>query len=167
MICGCSHRLNNRQRALMHFVVAEGFLRPWARILLLGDVAALQPFLASAVDHAFHWVGSLDNIVSGVTPPRGGYHLILSVEQLTPNLIRADVFGALMKLLASGGTVAFTAPFDANSESVPEGDRGPINWCALPMLTKIGFSDARACLYWSEEFGYLGLSNIIIAASRC
>ena len=49
--CGCEYRLINRQRALLHFLAAEGLLRSWTRILLMGEVPTLLPFLEAASDH--------------------------------------------------------------------------------------------------------------------
>jgi hypothetical protein len=164
--CGCEYRLFNRQRALLHLLAAEGFLRSWTRILLLGEAQALRPFLSATSDHVQCSPGSLDEVLGGATPPRGGYHVILSAEQLTARLARREVFLALRALLAPGGALAITAPFDIHAPGSQPGDSDRIDWRVLGSLAESGFLDAKVCTYWSEEFGYLGAFNMIITANR-
>ena len=164
LACGCGHRLINRQRALLHLLAAEERLRPWTRVLLMGEVLALKPFLSAVSDHVTAWPDPLDAGFAAPAPPRGGFHLILSVEQLTARLAQPKVFAELHKLLAPGGMIALTAPFDVDAPKA--GVDGPLGWDVVDGLTTSGFSDVRVMSYWSEEFGYLGAFNMMLMASR-
>lgn len=166
LLCGCERRLINRQRALLHFLAAEGLLRSWTRILLLGDAAALHPVLTEISSHVTHASDPLEVFLDGARAPQGGYHLILSIEQLTARSAHRENLSAFAGLLAPGGTLAFTAPFAVNASGDPPADEGPVDWGVLAALRQGGFYDARVCGYWSEEFGYLGAFNVIIAGSR-
>ena len=166
LACGCEYRLINRQRALLHLLAAEDRLRSWTRILLMGEVLALKPFLSAVADHVTLWAGPIDAGFTALEPPRGGFHLILSVEQLTARLCRSKVFAALDALLAPGGTIALTAPFDVNPPKPNRAGDHPIGWDVVDALAQSGFPNVRVMSYWSEEFGYLGAFNMIVTANR-
>ncbi len=164
LACACEHRLIGRERALLHYLLAGSLLRPWTRILALGEVRALRPALTELSGHVACRYGPLDAVLAQVAAPRGGYHLIVSVEQLTAHLARPDVFGALAGLLAPGGAALFTAPFAIEPTNDSKG--GPVGWGVLNALAEGGLTAARVCTYWSEELGYLGAFNMIVAASK-
>ena len=166
MVCDCEYRLNNRQRALLHHVAAEGFVQPWTRILLLSASPALRPMLAAASPRVIHDSRALEVVASYLKPPAGGFHLILSEEQLGARHLRGDVVASLRELLAPGGIFAATAPFDVNSDQDGGEMHGPINWRILTTMKDSGFSDVKVCNYWSEELGYLGPFNMILSATR-
>ena len=166
LACSCEHGLINRERALLHYLVSASLLRPWTRVLAMGEVAALRPALAGLSRHVTYRPGPLDAARASGNPPRGGYHLILSVEQLTAALERADLLGALAGLLAPGGTAVFTAPFAVEPPVKRAPAEGPVSWGVLDALTRGGFDAARVCTYWSAEMGYLGSFNLIVAADR-
>ncbi len=167
--CGCEHQLISRERALLHFLLDAGLLRPWTRVLALGEATPIRPMLAKMSDHVELRAGSLEGVLPQVEVPRGGYHLILSVEQLTARVAQPEILGALAAMLAVGGTCVFTAPFATSPPvaQVQEAARlGPVGWDVLETLNASGFSAARACTYWSEELGYLGNFSMIIVASK-
>jgi hypothetical protein len=166
LACGCEYRLINRQRALLHLVAAENRLQSWTRILAMGEVLALKPFLSAVSDHVTLWPGSLDAGFAQLEPPRGGFHLILSVEQLSGGLARLKVLSGLHTLLAPGGLIALTAPFDVNAQRAASVGEGIIGWDMVEVLMESGFSNVSVRSYWSEEFGYLGAFNMMVTASR-
>ena len=82
----------------------------------------------------------------------------------------ADPAAALAQVaarLVPGGTLVFTAPFDADRPTTGrQGDRQRIGWDILALARTAGLRRAAAHLYWSAEFGYLGARNFIFTASR-
>ena len=72
----------------------------------------------------------------------------------------------LREMLAPGGTLALTAPFDIAAPGAERAGDGPIGWDALAAMTAGGFFDASVGVYWSEEFGYLGPFNTIVTGAR-
>jgi len=168
LVCDCKQRLSNRQRALLHYLLTTDVLHPWTRVLGLGDHGALFPVFKSLSPGLTCWSGSIDRLPrdqqSKCVAP---YHLVISVEQLDSTWMQREPITALAAQLIEGGRLVFTTPFDVASDGDPKGPGvGPIGWNILQNLRDYGFSDAKACLYWSEEFGYLGPLNFIFEASR-
>jgi hypothetical protein len=92
------------------------------------------------------------------------------------------------------GTLLFTVPFITTKEEnviraevgsdgeivhllEPEYHGDPVNdegclcfyhfgWSLLEEMRKIGFSDVRAHVYWSKDFGYLGGDQLLFTASK-
>jgi hypothetical protein len=167
LVCDCRQRLSNRHRAVMHYLLAAELLHPWTRVLGLGDLGALLPLIKSHAQHLSCWSGAIDELPAKKAAPDRGHHLVISMEQLHAGCVRPDVLSALASQLLDGGRLIFTTPFDVNSDgSNPDSSVGPIGWAMLPSLRQHGFSDAKACMYWSEEFGYLGPFNFIFEASK-
>ena len=175
MACDCPDPLNNRQRALLHFVQAAGVL-PWSRLLLLGAPSSLDAKLAAMVAELvamrpYHRAAAA----------AGGFHLAVSQDylQFVPDL-PAALAGVCARLQA-GGRFMFTVPFqprmatssllDSNGSAaqIPaefHGQSHQFGWDLLEMLRQAGFRDASAHFYWSEELGYLGPQNFIFRAVR-
>ena len=171
LACSCEHRLISRERALLHYLLAATVLSSWTRVLAMGDLVALHPVLSGLVSHLDCLPGPLDTAATSGVLPRRGYHLILSVEQLTSQVARPDILAGLAGLLAPGGMIVFTAPFiiDPPTKACSEGDilaRKAVGWEVLYALSSAGFTAARACTFWSEELGYLGAFNVIVAANK-
>jgi hypothetical protein len=165
LVCDCDQRLINRERALMHYLLDTGSLQSWMRVLGLGQLGALRAVLADAAGQLLVWPGALDNVTAArVDLAEKGYHLIVSAEQFDACTTRPAAIVALASLLLPGGRLVFTAPFDVNAAGPAAA--GPLGWFVLDRLREHGFATAKACLYWSEEFGYLGPFNFIFAASR-
>jgi hypothetical protein len=164
MQCDCRERLNSRQRALLHFVQAAGIL-PWSRLLLFGSRCAADARLAAmAQDIIAVRPGALMPEVDPV-------HMVVTADDL--HLIPAldATLAALQACLVDGGRLIFTVPFDPEApSSIPQPAESPggqrLGWDLLERLQAAGFRDAAAYLYWSEEFGYLGLSNFIFRAVK-
>jgi SAM-dependent methyltransferase len=182
LVCDCEDRLNNRNRATLHFLLAVAGLRGWSRVLLFGPpgaadrrIAAQAGFVASvpragrsrpgyridAADAAFHLVVSSDYL-----------HCVPPLE---------PVLAELRRVLVPGGYFVFTVPFRARAartvtrlEGLPRvGGRLPaeaggevhaLGWDILELLRAAGFADARAHITWSDELGYLGPFNMIFSA---
>jgi len=168
LVCDCKHRLSNRQRALLHYLLTTNVLQPWTRVLGLGDHGALFPVFKSLIPGLMCWTGSTNRLpIYQPSEVDRQYHLILSVEQLDSSWMQRETIAALAAQLMEGGRLIFTTPFDVASEGAHPGPSvRPVGWTILESLRDYGFSDAKACLYWSEEFGYLGPLNFIFEASR-
>jgi hypothetical protein len=174
MFCGCPDRLNNRQRALLHFAQASG-VPPWTRLLIFGAPEPADARFA-ALAHE-----SVSLRALGAGGARGDFHLAVSRDflQFVPPL--ETVLEGLAARLAEGGRLIFTVPFHhaaARTEmmvatgfhgQVPaefRGDAHRFGWDLLEMLRAAGFRDAAAYLYWSEELGYLGAMNFLFRAVK-
>jgi len=167
LICDCRQRLCNRQRALLHYLLAADLLQPWTRVLALGDLGPLLARLDTLSDHLTTWPGAIDRLPQSDSHRVPEWHLTVSVEQFDAQILCPDVIASLAARLCDGGRLVFTAPFDVSLE--PAGRplaAGPVGWWILPALREHGFSDAKASMYWSEEFGYLGPFNFIFEASK-
>jgi hypothetical protein len=57
-------------------------------------------------------------------------------------------------------------PFTRGMPTEFRGAEHKLGWDLLPMLRRIGFRQAAAYLYWSEELGYLGNTNFIFKAVK-
>ena len=118
-----------------------------------------------------------------ILAPDVNFHLVVSQNylQVVPPLQGA--LAEIFRVLLAGGRFVFTIPFQfaaASSElmnpaafsfarELPMEFRGAehqLGWDLLPMLRKIGFRQATAYLYWSEELGYLGNTNFIFKAVK-
>jgi len=167
LMCDCRLQLSNRNRAVMHYLLASDLLQPWTRVLGLGDLGALVPPIKSLVQTMRCWAGDVEQLPARTAAAARTHHLVISMEQLHAGSCRPDVLKAFASQLVDGGRLVFTTPFDVNSDaSHLDSGAGPIGWAILPSLREHGFSDAKACMYWSEEFGYLGPLNFIFEASK-
>jgi len=167
LMCDCRLQLSNRNRAVMHYLLASELLQPWTRVLGLGDLGALLPAIKPLVHSVRCWSGAIEQLPARKAAPERTHHLVISMEQLHADSCRPDVLMALSSQLVDGGRLIFTTPFDVNSDAPdPDCAAGPVGWAILPSLREHGFSDAKACMYWSEEFGYLGPLNFIFDASK-
>jgi len=167
LVCDCRQRLSNRQRALLHYLLAGGLLHPWTRVLGLGDLGALFPMLKAQSHDLTCWSGVVDLLPRNDSTPARAHHLVISMEEIDARWIQRESLAVVADQLADGGRLVFTTPFDVTAEGDPRpSDAAPIGWSILTSLREQGFCDAKACLYWSEEFGYLGPLNFIFDASK-
>jgi hypothetical protein len=165
LVCDCRQRLGNRHRAILHYLLAAELIHPWTRMLGLGEMGALLSPLRSLSQRLNCWNGAIEQLSALNDYP--DYHVIISMEQFHAGLVRPDILTALSSQLVDGGRLVFTTPFDVNVGSAASGQiNGPIGWETLSRLREHGFSDAKASMYWSEEFGYLGPLNFIFEASK-
>ena len=98
------------------------------------------------------------------------------------------------RVLRPGGSLLITVPFRSDSEDnivraaerqdgtldyllPPEYHSDPLNmegclcyyhfgWQLLDDMRDSGFRDPRACLYWSREYGYLGVEQVLLCADK-
>ncbi len=183
LVCACERRLINRERALLHYLVAGGALQPWMNMFACGDLGGLRPLLATMsarvieLEAAALAATPVARIDVGAGGDRG--HLLVWVESLERKMLSPHLLSAIAERLAPGGRFVFTAPFnagapasavpagqDAAGAAAPVGDPRFVGWDILPMLLAAGFDDAKASLYWSDELGYLGPLNFIFSAAR-
>ena len=71
-------------------------------------------------------------------------------------------------LCQAGGLVHLLPPEYHGDPINPEGCLCfyHFGWDILDDLREVGFSDAKALLYWSKEFGYLGGEQLILVAQK-
>ena len=181
MRCNCDDALTGHERALIHFLQAS-VLAPWTQSLLLGPCSVARR-IASLVGSANHVPRLQSSEAPAIDAPDVNFHLVVSQNylQFVPPLQGA--LAEIFRVLVAGGRFVFTIPFQfaaATSElmtpaafsfarELPMEFRGAehqLGWDLLPMLRKIGFRQATAYLYWSEELGYLGSTNFIFKAVK-
>jgi SAM-dependent methyltransferase len=181
MRCDCDDALAGHERALIHFLQAS-VLAPWTQSLLFGPCSVARR-IASLAGSASH-VPRLRSAGSpAIDAPDDHFHLVVSQNylQLVPPL--QETLAGIFRVLVAGGRFVFTIPFQsaaASSQLMPAhalssarnlpsefgGAEHQLGWDLLPMLRRIGFRQATAYLYWSEELGYLGSSNFIFKSVK-
>lgn len=118
--------------------------------------------------------------------------LSFDVFEHIPNYKKA--FMECCRCLKPGGTLYFTVPFDATAERnivraclsstgevihllPPEYHGNPVSsegclcfynfgWEVLDELNEIGFKESKALFYWSQDLGYLGGDQLLLAAKK-
>jgi hypothetical protein len=140
MRCDCEAGLTGRQRAMLHFVQANGLLA-WSRVKLFGPPDAIDARIAALAGMASHGAG-------------GGFHL--AVGALQSPLQAGEELTTLAEALVPGGRLLFMAAFDPAAMHTSHRQFG---WDLLATMREAGFRGATAYLYWSEELGYLGGEN--------
>ena len=185
LVCDCADGLSNRARAVVHFAESIAVLRPWTRLLLFGPPHASHRRLV-AMAGATTTLGAFQPDAEGralrLPEADGAFHLAVVVETLhrVPPLDAA--LAELCRVLAPGGSLAFTAPFRHNAArtvsraDLRRADGRPLalvreaahelGWDLLDRLRAAGFAHAAAHCYWSGELGYLGAFNMIFHAAR-
>jgi hypothetical protein len=174
--CDCELRLINRERALVHRILALGSIDLFRRVLQVGGHGGLRGAL-SALGATVTVCSRLarDNGAAGAwryRPPASPGGIDVVVYPDASNVMPLDRPGLALvyNLLAPGGRFMFTAPFDITSNAPAAnasiGASGPINWSILDLLGEAGFTDRVASLYWSEEMGYMGAFNFVFVAAK-
>ncbi|MDR3417722.1 MAG: methyltransferase domain-containing protein [Nevskia sp.] len=188
MTCDCEDHLNNRSRALLHYLDAEAGLPAWSRVLLFGRPAATDRRIEARAGEtcrirclALGWTKEGTRAYR-IQAASGAFHLVVSSDYLhqVPSLRTA--LAELNRVLAPGGQFVFTVPFHYRaprsvatwnnpSEAVRppreiSGEAYALGWDLLEWLREAGFADARAHLYWSDELGYCGFGNFIFSATN-
>ncbi len=158
MHCDCRERLNNRQRALLHFSLAAGLL-PWTQLLLLGEPSALGLRLSGIA-------GAAARLGEGADPPGAAAFQLAVAETNLHRAMAPAMLEEVSRRLVGGGRFIFTASFAPLMSASAEAETLPFGWDLLALLHQAGFSDAAAYLYWSEELGYLGPMNFIFRAVK-
>jgi SAM-dependent methyltransferase len=187
-ICGCALGLNSRQRAVAHFLESRVGIGDWTRVLLLGPperfVELLEPRVGKLIVQS-----RLNRSFEAKRPsyrlntPDGGVHLVLAIEYLNRIPPLNEALAEIVRVLAPGGSLVFTAPFRVEAAHTRSyvahlprlrgalpADFGAevheLGWDILEALKAAGFAHAAAHLYWSEELGYLGPFNFVFSAWR-
>lgn len=181
--CDCEDQLTGRDRALVHFAVAEAALRPWTKLLLFGPPSPADRRLTLLAGETTR----IERLAAGATgdgvrivAPDGAFHLAICCDTLhrVPPLRAA--FAEFRRVLAPGGALVFTVPFRYRSaKTLSRGDlqgvggrqlvefRDPVHeigWDVLDWLREAGFRHAAVQSYWSNELGYLGAFNMLLHA---
>jgi SAM-dependent methyltransferase len=174
MQCDCEDRLSNRERAVLHFVMATGIL-PWMKLLLLGgpnavdrklaalaaETTAMRPFSPKPEPQSFHMAVSQDYLHH--IP-----HLGAALEELCRQLVEGGrfIFTVPFHHTESQSTLIDLAGFSGRVPAEFQGATHRLGWDLLDMLRQAGFREAAAYLYWSEELGYLGPMNFVFRAMK-
>jgi methyltransferase family protein len=181
MRCDCADGMAAHERVLIHFLQAS-VLAPWAQLLVFGPcsiVHRLTP-LVGAVTRVARLQSSHAPVLDA---PGERFHLVVAQDYLNFVPPLQSALTEIFRVLVAGGRFVFTVPFQCTAASsilmdaaafsfapgMPTEFRGiehKFGWDLLPMLRSIGFSQATAYLYWSEELGYLGNTNFIFKAVK-
>jgi len=178
MRCSCDERLMGDERALIHFLQATA-LAPWAQSLLLGPCSVAHR-IAKLSGSAIHVPTLRPSGTPAIDSPGARFHVVISQNYLHRVSGLEETLTDVLRVLVAGGRFVFTIPFQADAASSDlatlDVDREArsrsraaehrLGWNLLPTLRKIGFRQARAHLYWSEELGYLGNRNFIFNAVK-
>lgn len=182
LTCDCEDRIDARGRALLHFTQSVAGLLPATRVLAFGPATP-----------ASRRIGKLATLVHRTRMlAAAGAHRIDLPDACVQLAVCSDhlnhvppldaALAELQRVLARGGQLVFTVPFRVDlAETITNtgqmtrlGGLPPayygtivhdIGWDVLPRLRKAGFASALAYGYWSEELGYLGPFNMILAAT--
>jgi SAM-dependent methyltransferase len=181
MRCDCDDALTGGERALIHFLRAS-VLAPWTQSLLFGP-CSIAHRIASLVGSAKHVARLQSGDAPVIDAPDVNFHLVVSQDYLGVVPPLQSALAEIFRILVAGGRFVFTVPFQVEAASsqlmtaadfplargMPMEFRGAehkLGWDLLPMLRRIGFRQAAAYLYWSEELGYLGNTNFIFKAVK-
>lgn len=176
MLCGCPHQLNNRQRALLHFLRAHQALSPALRAAVVGPETALEAKLAA-------WglrPRALPRLIAGrLAAADGAFDAVICGDYLQFVLPALAMLHELARVARPGAVLVLTVPFDVGAAQTlsrahdlpPEAMESaePLHlfgWDLLDGLRDAGFYDVAAHFYWSDEFGYLGPFNMIVSGVR-
>lgn len=185
--CDCQDRLTQRGRALLHFALATQGLQSWTRMLLFGRPTAFDDRFGSHVRSVtkvsrMYLAGPTDDGDHSYRIPAddGAFHAIVSSDSLQHVPPLAAVLTEMHRVLTPGGRLIFTIPFHfSRRETVSRmpitgqplpadvnDDVHAIGWDIIDRLYDVGFDDAQAHTYWSDELGYLGSFKTIFMAMR-
>jgi SAM-dependent methyltransferase len=181
MRCDCADGLTARERVLIHFLQAS-VLASWAQLLVFGpcSIAHRLTPLVGAVTPVPRLQSSQAPVLDA---PSERFHLVVAQDYLNVLPPLQSALTEIFRVLVAGGCFVFTVPFQCTAASselmdaaafsfapeMPTEFRGiehKFGWDLLPMLRAIGFRQATAYLYWSEELGYLGNTNFIFKAVK-
>lgn len=189
MRCDCQDQLTGRQRALLHFLQAT-VLAPWTRLLLFGPSSNVHQRLSTQVDQV-NVVPSFQRSSQPkhghptwqIDAPGSSFDAVISEDYLALIPSFKIALSEILRVLVPGGRFVFTIPFrstSTKSEYIDEGvspseSEFPVEfpgrshifgWDLLSLLCQLGFRDAAAYFYWSEELGYLGATNFLFKAVK-
>lgn len=176
LVCGCTHGLANRHRALLHFMMADGAVARGGKVGVFGPEDRLDGKLGEFGVEIFH----MPRLAMGrLGLPDASLDQLICADYLhhVPPLSRA--LSEMVRVLRPGGEIYITLPFDVNAAvtmsrmlDVPQtametGDGMHIfGWDLLDLLRDAGLVGVAVHFYWSDEFGYLGPFNMIFSGVK-
>lgn len=133
--------------------------------------------------------------VTRLTFPDNCFDYVLSFDVLEHVVDDIAALKELFRVLKPGGTVLFSVPFSSSSPQKvvrakvaddgeivhlmpPEYHGNPVDpekgalafryfaWDLLDEMRKIGFEDAKAEIYWSKEYAYLGVEQFLFVGRK-
>jgi SAM-dependent methyltransferase len=185
LVCDCEDRLGNRARAVVHAAQAVCGLRGWTRLLLFGPERAAHRRLAALAAATARVPALPAGEAAGswrLAEVDGAHDLVVAIDCLHHVPPLDDALTEFRRVLAPGGSLLFTVPFQYEAARtvsrddlprvggrLPATARAPVHaigWDILARLRDAGFADAVARCYWSAELGYLGAFNMIFHATH-
>ncbi len=182
LFCGCEDRIDARGRALLHFTQSVAGLLPATRVLAFGPATPVSRRIGklATLVHRTRMLAAAG--AHRIDLPGACMQLVVCSDYLNHVPPLDTALAELRRVLARGGQLVFTAPFRVDlAETTSRTNQLPqlggllpahygtaihdIGWDVLSRLRKAGFSSAAAYGYWSEELGYLGPFNMIVAAT--
>ncbi len=176
MLCDCGHRLNNRQRAFLHYLRASHALSPVQSLAVVGPETAMESKLE---EWGIGRTNLLRLIAGKLQPPDQTFGMVICSDYLQHVPLAPLMLQEFGRIARSGAVLAITVPFDVSAaqtrsrvHELPPGameSAEPLHlfgWDLLDIMRDVGFGDVAAHFYWSDEFGYLGPFNMIISGIR-
>lgn len=182
-VCDCRWQLPARFRAALHFLQSVTGVSRETRLLLFGGDRTLERPLREFVAH----VSIVRRLVrSGerhvLTAPDASMDVAIALDALNYVPLVDDALAEIRRALAPGGQFVFSVPFNVMSQAIssrldeidPATGRMPLEsvhqvhdfgWDLIERVRRAGFARCAAHLYRSEELGYLGVFNMIFAAT--
>ena len=176
MNCDCPKNLNNRQRALLHFLSARVGVAAGQTIALVGRESAIEPPLCDSGMRVIR----LSRLVNGrLAMADHAVELLICDDYLQYVPLAPVLLHELSRVVQPRGRLLLSVPFDVGSAvtrsrlvdlpRIAADTSEPLHlfgWDLLDTLRGLGFADVAAHFYWSDEFGYLGPFNMIISGER-
>lgn len=182
LMCDCEDRIDARGRALLHFIQSVAGLLPATRVLVFGPATPVSRRIGklATLVHRTRMLAATG--AHRIDLPGACVQLVVCSDYLNHVPPLDAALAELRRVLVRGGQLVFTVPFrvDLAETASRNGQLTRLNgllpaqqaaaihdigWDVLPRLRRAGFSGALAYGYWSEELGYLGPFNMILAAT--
>ncbi len=182
LACACEDRINARGRATLHFAESVAGLLPAMRVLAFGPPTQVSRRLARQAKLVHRPRMLAAGGAHRLDLPDASVQLAVCSDHLHHVPPLDTVLAELRRVLIRGGQLVVTVPFRVDLattvsriEALPRlngllpAHHGAavheIGWDMLARLRQAGFASALAHAYWSEELGYLGPFNVILAAT--
>jgi len=182
LTCDCEDNINARGRAMLHFAESVAGLVPSTRVLAFGPTTPVSRHVGRLAKLVQRTRMLASGGVHRIDLPDGCVQLVVCSDYLNHVPPLDTALAELRRVLVRGGQLVFTAPFRVDlAQTISRTDQLPrlaglmpaqygasihdFGWDVLARLRAAGFAVASAHSYWSEELGYLGPFNMILAGT--